>query len=199
VNRKFVIAAAAAAVVIVVVIVLVVLANRTTTVAGPSLPPSRLGPTSAATSTPGSSATPGETEEGFDEGFGDTVVDVGDEGAAEFENGLEARFVSVQKTEVSGSGIGAANGPAYDVIMEFENTSSKTIDLGSVVVNAYTGDERTPATPAEGEDAQPFAGTLAAGKIVRGHYYFGVAATDEVLRVTLSTSADSGLVVLEYR
>lgn len=197
-NRKALIAIIAVLVIAAAIVIALVL-NRQTPVAGPGLPPSTPGPTSVATSTPQPSETPVETQEGFDEGFGDTVVDVGDDGEAEFENGLEARFISVKETEVSGSGIGAANGPAYDVVIELENDSSKAIDLGSVVVNAYTGDERTPATPAEGEGAKPFAGTLAAGATVRGHYFFGVTATGDLLRVTLSTSADSGLVVLEYR
>lgn len=194
-----VIVAVIAGIVFVGVLVVAVLANTISTTTAPGATVSSAPPTAAATSTPEPSATASEPEEGFDEGFGDTVVDVGDDGEAEFETGLEARFVTVKETEVSGSGIGAANGPAYDVVIELENGSSKAIDLSSVVVNAYTGSERTPATPAETDDTKPFSGRLGAGKTVRGHYVFGVAATGDVLRVTLSTSVDSGLVVLEYR
>jgi len=198
-NRRIVIALAAAVVVVVLAAIVFSLANRGTSTAGPGTPTGTSTPTSVASSTPDPSQTPEEPEEGFDDAFGDTVVDVGDDGEAEFENGLEARFVTVKETEVSGSGVGAANGDGYDIVIELENDSSKAIDLSAVVVNAYTGKERTPATPADGEGAQPFTGKLAPGATVRGHYYFGVAATDVVLRVTLSTSADSGLVVLERR
>jgi hypothetical protein len=198
-NRLIVVIIAGVVLVVVVVVGALALMGRTTTAAGPGLPGGTSTPTSVATSTPEPSATSDETDEGFDDDFGDTVVDVGDDGEAEFESGLEAELVTVKKTEVSGSGVGAANGPAYDIVIELTNDSSKKIDLSAVVVNAYTGDDRTPGTPAEADGSKPFAGSLAAGKSVRGHYFFGVAATEGVLRVTLSTSADSGLVVLEYR
>jgi len=198
-NRRIVIAIVTAVAVVVVAAIVFSLANRGTSTAGPGTPTGTPVPTSVATSTPEPSETPPELEEGFDDAFGDTVVDVGDDGEAEFENGLEAKFVTVKQTEVSGSGVGAANGDGYDIVIELENDSSKAVDLSSVVVNAYTGTERTPATPAEGKGAKPFSGTLAPGATVRGHYFFGVAATGVVLRVTLSTSADSGLVVLERR
>jgi len=198
-NRRIVIALAAVVVIIVAAAVIFSLTSREAPLAGPSTPSGGATPVPPATSTPDPSSTPAESEEGFDEDFGDTVVDVGDDGEAEFENGLEASLVSVKETEVSGSGVGAANGDGYDIVIELENDSSKTIDLSAAVVNAYTGEERTPATPAEGKGAKPFSAKLAPGATVRGHYFFGVAATGVVLRVTLSTSAESGLVVLERR
>lgn len=197
ISRRVILIAAGA--VLAALIVVLVLVNRPSDPVAEPAPTGTSAPTAVATPTPEPSETSPEDDEGFDEDFGDTVVDVGDDGEAEFDSGLEAELVSVKKTEVSGSGVGAANGPAYDVVIELTNDSSSKIDLSAVVVNAYSGDDRTPATPAEADGSKPFTGSLAAGKSVRGHYFFGVAATEGVLRVTLSTSADSGLVVLEYR
>ena len=201
-RRPLVIGGVVLAVVLVTILIVVaVLNSRADAPTGPG-PIAQTDPP-VASAPPSPTGTPddddNDNDDEFDEDFGDTVVDVGDDGEAEFDSGLEVKLVTVKKTEVTGTGIGAANGPAYDIVIEVDNDSGKKIDLSAVVVNVYTGKDRTPATPADAKGAKPLAGSVAAGATVRGRYFFGVTAYDGVVRVTLSTSADSGLVVLENR
>ena len=199
-RRPLVIGGVVLAVVLVTILIVVaVLNSRADAPTGPApiaqTDPPVVSPTPSQTPT----QTPSPDDDEFDEDFGDTVVDVGDDGEAEFDSGLEVKLVTVKRTEVTGTGIGAANGPAYDIVIELDNDSDKKIDLSAVVVNVYTGKERTPATPADAKGAAPLSGSVTAGATVRGRYFFGVTAYGDVVRVTLSTSADSGLVVLEHR
>ena len=199
-RRPLVIGGVVLAVVLVTILIVVaVLNSRADAPTGPApiaqTDPPVVSPTPSQTPT----QTPSPDDDEFDEDFGDTVVDVGDDGEAEFDSGLEVKLVTVKRTEVTGTGIGAANGPAYDIVIELDNDSDKKIDLSAVVVNVYTGKEPTPATPADAKGAAPLSGSVAAGATVRGRYFFGVTAYGGVVRVALSTSADSGLVVLEHR
>ena len=201
-RRPLVIGGVVLAVVLVTILIVVaVLNSRADAPTGPApiaqTDPPVVSPTPS--QTPTQTPSPDDDDDEFDEDFGDTVVDVGDDGEAEFDSGLEVKLVTVKRTEVTGTGIGAANGPAYDIVIELDNDSDKKVDLSAVVVNVYTGKERTPATPADAKGAAPLSGSLAAGATVRGRYFFGVTAYGDVVRVTLSTSADSGLVVLEHR
>jgi len=207
-RRPLVIGGVVLAVVLVTILIVVaVLNSRADAPTGPApiaqTDPPVVSPTPSQTPTqtpsPDDDDDDDDDDDEFDEDFGDTVVDVGDDGEAEFDSGLEVKLVTVKRTEVTGTGIGAANGPAYDIVIELDNDSDKKIDLSAVVVNVYTGKEPTPATPADAKGAAPLSGSVAAGATVRGRYFFGVTAYGDVVRVTLSTSADSGLVVLEHR
>ena len=199
-RRPLVIGGVVLAVVLVTILIVVaVLNSRADAPTGPGPIAQTDPPVASAPPSPTGTPDDDDNDDEFDEDFGDTVVDVGDDGEAEFDSGLEVKLVTVKKTEVTGTGIGAANGPAYDIVIEVDNDSGKKIDLSAVVVNVYTGKDRTPATPADAKGAKPLAGSVAAGATVRGRYFFGVTAYDGVVRVTLSTSADSGLVVLENR
>jgi len=129
--------------------------------------------------------------------YGDTVIDSADGDAkAEFASGLSVRIVDVTPVELKGEGIGATSGPGFEVTIELLNNTGKKASLGSVVVNAYTGDERTPATPVENADG--FEGSIAKGAKDRGTYTFGTSS-NETLFIAVSTAADSGVVVLEHR
>jgi hypothetical protein len=167
------------------------------------------GPGPSATPAPGASSSPAPTRaatttentEGLEEDFGDEVVGIatGSTSAA-FDDGLEVTLVSVTGTETTGSGVGAVNGPAFVVTIELVNTSDSKADLSAFVINAYTGKDNAPATLAGDDPAsKPFGASLKAGGTTRGSYVFGVADTGDSLTVTVSTSVDSGLVVLQYR
>ena len=141
---------------------------------------------------------PGDATSKDDEFYGDTVTDSAEgEEAAEFENGLGVRLVEVEQVTLDGEGIGSTSGPGVEVTIELTNKTGKKASLGAVVVNAYTGKERTPATPVEG--ATGFEGSIAKGAKKLGTYSFGVPKAGATLYLAVSTSADSGVVVLEYR
>ena len=161
-------------------------------------------PTQSATAAPGDDATadpsgaPSTDDDDSDDKFyGEPVTDSAEgKDGAEFESGLGVRILTVKKVELDGDGIGSVSGPGVAVTIELSNDTGKKASLGAVVVNAYTGDDRTPATPVESDDG--FAGSIAQGATKAGTYTFGAPA-NETLYVTVSTSATSGVVVLEYR
>ena len=141
-------------------------------------------------------AAPPVVEGEFDESLGDDIASTatGEEPAA-FGDGLEVRIGSVQTTTVEGSGVGQTSGDAIVIELRASNTSAKAISLGSVTVNAFEGEARTPLEPTV---AKQFRGTLAASKSARASYGFRVPDDVGTIWVTVSTGADSGVVVLEY-
>ena len=139
----------------------------------------------------------GDRASGDDAFYGDTVTDSAEgDDEAEFSSGLGVRIVDVKKVELKGEGIGATSGPGVEVTIELRNNTGKKASLAAVVVNAYSGKERTPATPVETTDG--FDGSLAKGATKRGTYTFGTPK-DAALFIAVSTAADSGVVVLEHR
>jgi len=171
---------------------------------GTAAPGATDAPTQSSTAAPGDEATEEpsgaastDDDDSDDEFYGEPVTDSAEgEDGAEFESGLGVRILSVKKVELEGDGIGSVSGPGVEVTIELSNDTGKKASLGAVVVNAYTGDERTPATPVETTDG--FDGSIAKGATKLGTYTFGAPA-NETLFVTVSTSADSGVVVLEHR
>jgi len=138
-----------------------------------------------------------DSASGDDAFYGDTVTDSAEgDDEAEFASGLGVRIVDVKKVELKGEGIGATSGPGVEVTIELRNDTGKKASLAAVVVNAYSGDKRTPATPVETTDG--FDGSLAKGATKRGTYTFGTPK-DAALFIAVSTAADSGVVVLEHR
>ena len=153
-------------------------------------------PTPSSTPLAQPTAAPPVVEGEFDESLGEDVESTatGEEPAA-FGDGLEVRIGSVQTTTVEGSGVGQTSGDAIVIELRASNTSAKAISLGSVTVNAFEGEARTPLEPTV---AKQFRGTLAASKSARASYGFRVPDDVGTIWVTVSTGADSGVVVLEY-
>lgn len=141
-------------------------------------------------------AAPPVVEGEFDESLGDDVAGTATgEEPATFADGLEVRIASVTPTTVEATGVGQTSGDAIVVELSATNASSKSVDLGAVTVNAYVGDARVPLEPTE---AKQFRGSLAASMSASARYGFRVPDDAGTIWVTVSTSADSGVVVLEY-
>ena len=131
--------------------------------------------------------------------YGDVVVASSAGDPAAFASGLTVELVSVTSTTVTGSGIGSASGPAIDVIVRVSNSSAATVGLAPVV-NAYAGRERVPLTP---DHESPLAASIAGSAQSEGSYTFalddaGSSGADSTIWITVSTAADSGLVLFEY-
>ena len=151
------------------------------------------GPSGAPTSTPAPAPT-------VDPDFGQPVADRASSGKpASFGDEITATRVSSKQTEATGSGVGEVSGPAVAVTIKVTNRSSKSLNLATVVVNAYYGKKSTPASPVESAKGQePFTGILRAGKSATATYVFSVpkGSSDDLL-VTLSKGTDASVVVLE--
>ncbi|MCL3839198.1 hypothetical protein [Aeromicrobium duanguangcaii] len=69
---------------------------------------------------------------------------------------------------------GEISGPALRLTIEIRNGAKTPLDLGYVTVNAYTGKQRTPASPIAAPGGRPMEGTLKPGASADGVYLFSV-------------------------
>lgn len=95
--------------------------------------------------------------------------------------GDDGVVLSLRKIEsVTGKAVaaGETSGPAVRITVEVMNRSKAPVDLGYVVVNAYTGRSRTPAPTVMQPGGKPFNGQLGVGGRARGVYLFTIAKRD---------------------
>ena len=90
---------------------------------------------------------------------------------------------------VSAAGPGEVSGPGMKATVVVHNGGSKPVDLSSLSVNGYFGDDYTPASPVTSE-TKGLNGTLAAGEQASGEYVFSVPAdSQKAFRVTVGSGA----------
>lgn len=198
-NRtRWIIGGAAAAVILASSVGVGMTLSRTTTDAAPAptqtAPAVGSTPTSFATPPPGVTSTPPAAPPTIDPAYGDVVVESAADGSATTSTGLAVELVSVTETAIDGSGIGSTSGPAIEVSVRVTNSAGASVTLATTV-NAYAGAQRTPLTP---DHETPVASALAAGEASVGSYTFAVDDAADSIWITVSTSADSGLVVFEH-
>lgn len=90
------------------------------------------------------------------------------------EPGVTVTVPSVEKVTGEANVPGEVGGPALRFTVELTNGTGKVLDLRTVVVNAYYGPDRTPATPLLKPGGQAFEPEVAAGESARGVFVFGV-------------------------
>jgi hypothetical protein len=153
--------------------------SATSSAAGPtpSSPTAAVRP--AASPTPSTTASAPKTKSGG--GIDETVPartlvtakPVATNQTASFGNSVSAHISALKHINAVAHGIGEVSGPAVAVTFVIKNGTGHTIDLGSVSVNVQDA-AGTPANTMSGSPAQPFAGTLAAGKSSSGTYVFSL-------------------------
>jgi len=91
------------------------------------------------------------------------------------DDGVDISLSSVQAVQGQATLAGETSGPAVRATVRIVNTGDEPLDLEYVVVNAYSGDERTPAGTLTQPGGAPFEGTLAPGDSAEGTYLFSLA------------------------
>ena len=81
---------------------------------------------------------------------------------------------SVEKVTGEANLPGEVGGPALRFTVELTNGTGEVLDLRTVVVNAYYGPDRTPATPLLKPGGQAFEPEVAADESARGVFVFTV-------------------------
>ena len=87
--------------------------------------------------------------------------------------GLAAKLLEVRAVDAKAQLPGEVAGPALALTLEVRNEGRKAADLSAVVVNV-TDSAAAPGTEMSAEPAQPFRGSVGAGKSVRAVYVFTV-------------------------
>lgn len=116
----------------------------------------------------------------------DVLDEVGLDDEAAFEDGVQARLVSVERSEVSARGPGESAGSGVLVTVEIENPTTEPIDLDAVVVDFYD-DAESPAVVNYGDErSDVFAGSLEPGQSARATYVAHLASPTTTVTVTVS-------------
>ncbi len=161
-------------------------APSASTSASPSALPSA---SASASSTPAPSATTTTP----DERFGLPVVAEVPASEPATVAGATVSIESVSVEQASGTRAGETAGPAARVVVRVANPAGGAdLDLSTVSVRAYTGQDFAPASPID--EGTGFSGSVAAGESATGTYLFSIPEGATVT-VTVGLSPDSGLVV----
>lgn len=90
------------------------------------------------------------------------------------EPGVTVAVPSVEDVTGQANVPGEVGGPALRFAVELTNGTGKVLDLRTVVVNAYYGPDRTPATSLLKPGGKPFEPEVAAGGSASGAFVFSV-------------------------
>ncbi len=114
------------------------------------------------------------------------------------DEGVEISLASLQAVEGQATLAGETSGPAIRATVRIVNNGDEPIDLEYVVVNAYSGETRTPAGTLTQPGGAPFEGSLEPGDSADGTYLFSVAEADRA-DVTLTVDYLFGAKVAVFR
>jgi hypothetical protein len=113
------------------------------------------------------------------------------EEAATTADGLSIRIAQVEAIEGESIFPGEVGGPSLRYTVEISNAGATAFDLTYVAVNAFTGDQRDPASELTKPGGAPFQGQLAPGETAAGVYLFSIDEADRD-RVTLIVDYQAG-------
>lgn len=96
--------------------------------------------------------------------------------AATPEPGVTVRVPKVEKVTGEANVPGEVGGPSLRFTVELTNGTGKTLDLRTVVVNAYYGPDRTPAPPLLKPGGKAFEPEAGVDDSARGAFVFNIPA-----------------------
>ncbi|WP_285115393.1 DUF4352 domain-containing protein [Leifsonia sp. fls2-241-R2A-40a] len=121
------------------------------------------------------------------------TVTTGD--SSSFGGGVTVSVSPFTEVDVKASGPGEVNGPGMKATVVVKNGGSKPVDLSSLSVNGYYGDDYTPASPVASQTTG-LSGALAAGEQASGEYVFSVPkGSESAFRVTVGSGSSSLVLV----
>ena len=114
------------------------------------------------------------------------------------ERGVSVSVTAAESVAGKGRGIGEISGPSVLIELELRNDGRQTFNMRGSNVNAYFGDDTTPAGPLIGDKRyQPFTGKLRPNHSVRGTYVFNVPPSNQGdLRIEVAYAPLSSVAVL---
>lgn len=126
---------------------------------------------------PRATQTPAPAPVSSDEPFAELEPVAPDETIAA-EGGVEISLARLQAVQGEATLAGETSGPAIRATVRLTNTGSTPIDLEYVTVNAFSGEDRSPAGTLTQPGGAPFEGALEPGASAEGTYLFSVAEED---------------------
>ncbi|GHH72530.1 hypothetical protein [Promicromonospora soli] len=145
--------------------------------------------------------TDAEPEPGADEGAAPEpreTLDPAPFGAvATPEPGVTVTVPSVEEVTGEANVPGEVGGPALRFTVELTNGTGEVLDLRTVVVNAYYGPDRTPATPLLKPGGRAFESEVGADDAARGVFVFSVPPESQD-RVELEIDPGVGAAIVVF-
>ncbi|MFI6424076.1 hypothetical protein [Promicromonospora sp. NPDC050880] len=155
---------------------------------------------------PGSDAEPGG-DAGTDDGSGEpaprepapreTLAPRPFDAPATPQPGVTVAVAEVEEVEGEANLPGEVGGPALRFTIDVTNDTGETLDLRTIVVNAYYGPDRTPANQLLKPGGKAFEAESADGRTARGAFVFTVPA-DQQDRVELEVDPGVGSPVILF-
>lgn len=124
------------------------------------------------------------------EGDSPELEPVAPDSAVAAPGGVTVTLAHIEAVDGQAVAPGEIGGPAVRVAVDIQNTGASPLDLEYIVVNAYTGKDRTPAGAIMQPGGKPFGGSLKPGDSAAGVYLFTVAEAD---REDVTITVDYGL------
>jgi hypothetical protein len=196
-----------------IVVVAAIIAFAVTSGSGDDAKPSP-SPTSSTSSSATPSATPseepGEADPSADPGAQPTpdpsatsetmpeLPPVAPDEPADNRAGLVAEISAMKAVDGEAVQAGEIGGPAVQFTLTLTNDTDAPVDLGLIAVNAYIGEERTPAGGLVKPGAAPFEGTLDVGDSTEGVYVYTIPE-DQRDDVTLTVDYRAGEPAFVFR
>lgn len=189
---------AAIAVVVVAVIVYYAVTSSGTAKDSDTSPTSS--PTATVTDVPSATPDPAQPTPGPSEPSGSMpeLAPVAPEEPSDNGSGLVARIAAMKAVQGEAVQAGEIAGPAVQFTLELTNDTGEAVDLGLISVNAYIGDDRTPAGGLVRPGGAPFEGTLDAGKSATGVYVYTIPESQRG-DVTLTVDYRAGQPAFVFR
>gem|GEM_PF-3472899 len=132
------------------------------------------------------------------EGVSPELEPVAPESAVAAPGGVVVSLARLEAVDGQAVAPGEISGPAVRATVSIRNTGKSALDLEYVVVNAYTGADRTPAGAIMQPGGKPFGGSLAAGNSAEGVYLFSIEEADrEDVTITVDYGVGEPVVVFQ--
>lgn len=111
---------------------------------------------------------------------------------------LTAKVTDQAAVAGTAQGPGEIAGPSVQFTIRISNTTGKTVDLASAVVNAYYGTDRTPASQLEEPGGHSFPESVKDGDSATGVFVFTIPSSQRgTVLVTLDTSVANAVVAFK--
>lgn len=114
---------------------------------------------------------------------------------ASFGGKVTAVITKVARVKATAKGPGEIAGEAIAITLSIHNGSTKSLDLGGLVVNVVDA-AGTPQVPTSSEPSDPISGAAAAGSDIKGTYVFTIQnSLKNPVRVSVSYSTEAPVVL----
>lgn len=118
--------------------------------------------------------------------------------AVEGEDGVQVALTNIESVQGQAVQPGEVSGPAIRVTVTLTNGSDRPLNTNSVVVNAYTGADRRPASPLVLPGGLAMDEVLASGASTYGIYIFQIPE-DQRSDVTITVDYAPGVAAVVFR